>query len=215
MEKRRAGTAYVALPDSEQGPGVLVLHAWWGLTPAVKHLCDRLAEEGFVALAPDLFDGAVAETIADGERLLAEADADAMAHLTRSGLAVLRGLPATPDLPVGVMGLSMGGSLALWLAARTGDEVAATVSFYGGQEIDMADATSAFLGHYADVDAYVDDDGLALLEAELHLDGLAVEFHRYEGTSHWFFEPDRPEHHPEAAALAWERTLTFLRAHLA
>jgi carboxymethylenebutenolidase len=215
MDQRRAGTGYLALPDGDRGPGVLVLHAWWGLTPAVRALCDRLAEEGFVALAPDLFGGEVADTAEAGQELLAQADADEMAHLTRSSLSTLRQLPATPDdAPVGVLGLSMGGSLALWLAARTADAVAATVSFYGGQEIDMADATSAFLGHYADDDPYVDDDGLALLEAELHLDGLPVEFHRYPGTTHWFFEDDRPEHDPEAAALAWQRTLAFLRAHL-
>ncbi len=215
MDQRRAGTAYLALPDGDEGPGVLVLHAWWGLTPFVKDLCDRLADEGFVALAPDLFGGEVAHAVEAGERLLAEADADALAHLTRSSLTTLRSLPATLGRRVGVLGLSMGGSLALWLAARTVEEVAATGSFYGGQEIDMADATSAFLGHYAASDPYVDDDGLALLEAELHLDRLTVEFHRYEGTTHWFFESDRPEHHPEAAALAWDRTLTFLRAHLA
>jgi len=214
MDQRRAGTAYLALPDGDQGPGVLVLHAWWGLTPFVRALCDRLAEAGFVALAPDLFGGEVADSPEAGQALLADADADAMAHLTRSSLATLRSLPATPDGPIGVVGLSMGGSLALWLAARTADDVAATVSFYGGQEIDMGDATSAFLGHYADDDPYVDDDGLALLEAELHLDGLAVEFHRYADTTHWFFEDDRPEHHPEAATLAWERTLAFLRARL-
>jgi carboxymethylenebutenolidase len=214
MDQQRAGTAYLALPEGDEGPGVLVLHAWWGLTPFVKGLCDRLAAEGFVALAPDLFAGALADTAEAGQALLAEANPDALVHLTRSSLVTLRSLPATPDAPVGVLGLSMGGSLALWLAARTPDDVAATVTFYGGQEIDMADATSAFLGHYAHDDPYVDDDGLALLEAELHLDGLTVEFHRYDGTTHWFFETDRPEHHPEAAALAWDRTLAFLRTHL-
>ena len=57
-------------------------------------------------------------------------------------------------------------------------------------------------------------DGLVLLESELHLDGLDVEFHRYPGTRHWFAEPDRPEHDPAAADLAWQRTLTFLGQHL-
>ena len=77
----------------------------------------------------------------------------------------------------------MGASMALWLAARVPDAVAATAVFYGGQDIDMVDARSAFLGHYAEVDPYVDEDGLVLLESELHLDGLDVEFHRYPGTA--------------------------------
>ena len=88
----------------------------------------------------------------------------------------------------------MGASMALWLAARVPDDVAATAVYYGGQDIDMEDARCAFLGHYAETDPYVDEDGLVLLESELHLDGLEVEFHRYPGTSHWFAEPDRPEH---------------------
>jgi carboxymethylenebutenolidase len=108
----------------------------------------------------------------------------------------------------------MGASLALWLAARVPAGVAATAVYYGCQDIDMADARSAFLGHFAEVDPYVDEDGLVLLESELHLDGHDVEFHRYPGTRHWFAEPDRPEHDPAAAALAWDRTLTFFRARL-
>jgi carboxymethylenebutenolidase len=120
----------------------------------------------------------------------------------------------TPDGPVGLLGWSMGASMALWLAARVPDDVAATTVYYGGQDIDMEDARCAFLGHYAETDAYVDEDGLVLLESELHLDGLEVEFHRYPGTSHWFAEPDRPEHDEAAAKLAWDRTLDFFETYL-
>ena len=113
---------------------------------------------------------------------------------------------------MGLLGWSMGASMALWLAARVPDDVAATAVYYGGQDIDMEDARSAFLGHYAETDPYVDEDGLVLLESELHLDGMEVEFHRYPGTRHWFAEPDRPEHDPHAAALAWDRTLDFFES---
>ena len=214
MDPRRAGTGYLVLPEGDQGPGVLVLHAWWGLTQAVKDTCDQLAEAGFVALAPDLFDGVVVTTIDDAEAHLAEVDANELAHRTRSSLQTLRDLPATKDQPLGLLGYSMGASMALWLAARVPEAMAGTVVYYGGQDIDMADATCAFLGHYVDDDPYVDDDELALLEAELHLDELPVEVHRYPGAQHWFAEPDRPEHDHAAAALAWDRTLAFLRTHL-
>jgi carboxymethylenebutenolidase len=214
MDTPPAGTGYLALPTSERGPGVLVLHAWWGLTAEVRRVCDRLADEGYVALAPDLFGGVVATEIGEAEAQLETANADEIAHLTRSGLHTLRSLPGTLEGPVGVLGWSMGGSMALWLAARVPDAVAATVTYYGDQDIDMAAAQCAFLGHFAEVDAYVDDDTLVLLESELHLNGQQVEFHRYEGTTHWFAEEDRPEHHPDAAALAWQRTLAFLAQHL-
>jgi len=214
MDAQHAGTAYLALPEAPSGPGILVLHAWWGLTAHVRGVCDLLAAEGYVALAPDLFGSRVASEVADAEQQLAKADANELAHLTRSSLQTLRSLPATAERPVGLLGWSMGASMALWLATRVPDVVAATAVYYGGQDIDMADATSAFLGHYAEHDPYVDEDGLVLLESELHLDGLEVEFHRYPGTHHWFAEDDRPEHDPVATALAWDRTLAFFKAKL-
>ncbi|MDP1821207.1 MAG: dienelactone hydrolase family protein [Acidimicrobiales bacterium] len=214
MDQRRAGTGYLALPETGGGPGILVLHAWWGLKPFFRELCDRLAAEGFVALAPDLFDGQVTDSVEDAARLLEEADPNELAHLTRSSLRTLRNLPATPAAPVGVLGFSMGASLGLWLSVRVPEGVAATTAFYGGQDIDFAGSTSAYLGHYAEEDPFVDEDGLVLLEADLHLLGLETSFHRYPGTAHWFFEDDRPEHDPAAAQLAWDRTLAFFREHL-
>lgn len=214
MDPQRAGTAYLALPEGDAGPGVLVLHAWWGLTDHVRDVCDALAAEGFVALAPDLFAGRVATEVDEAEQGLAEANADELAHLTRSSLQTLRDLPATGDRPVGILGYSMGASMAFWLTARVPDDVGATAAFYGSQAIDMADARAAFLGHFAEDDPYVDDDELTLLEAELHLDERVVTFHHYPGTQHWFAEPDRPEHDPIAAQLAWDRTMAFFFQHL-
>lgn len=214
MDSQHAGPGYLVLPESGEGPGILVLHAWWGLTPFFKDVCERLADEGFVALAPDLLAGHVATTVEDAEQHLADANPNEIAHLTRSSLHALRHLPMTPDGPVGVIGFSMGASMALWLSARVPDDVAATAVFYGAQDIDFAAARSAYLGHFAESDAYVDDDDVALLEAELRLDELDVTFHRYPGTQHWFFEQDRPEHDADASALAWARTLEFLRHHL-
>jgi carboxymethylenebutenolidase len=215
MSPRRAGSGYLVLPEGHRsGPGVLVLHAWWGLTPFFKQVCDRLADEGFVALAPDLMDGETTDDPTEAQAMLAEADMDATLHLVRSSLFTLRGLPATPDAPVGVLGFSMGASWALWLASRIPDLVGATVTFYGAQNIDMAPSTSAFLGHYAARDDYVADDELTLLEAELRLLEKDVTFHRYPDTAHWFFESDRPAYDEAAAVLAWDRTVAFLHEHL-
>lgn len=214
MDPKRAGTGYLAIPESGSGPGILVLHAWWGLNTFFKELCDRLSAEGFVALAPDLLGGQVATTVEAAEAQLEVANPDELAHLTRSSLSTLRGMPITPDGPVGVLGFSMGASMALWLSARVPDDVAATAVFYGAQDIDFLGARSAYLGHFADVDPFVEDDSRVLLEADLHLLELDTTFHDYPGTSHWFFEADRPEFDPDAAELAWERTLTFFRRHL-
>ena len=211
---RSAGTGYVIVPDEGSGPGILVLHAWWGLTPFFKSLCDRLADNGFVALAPDLYGGKTTRDPAEAEALLAEADMDATLRLVRSSVYALQGMPATPDAPVGVLGFSMGASWALWLASRVAEQVAATAICYGSQNIDMAPARSAFLGHFAEQDPWVDDDELTLLESDLHVLDKDVTFHRYPGTGHWFFESDQPAYDEAAAVLAWDRTLAFFRDRL-
>jgi carboxymethylenebutenolidase len=214
VSSRSAGSGYVVVPDGGSGPGVLVLHAWWGLTPFFKGVCERLADAGFVALAPDLYGGRTTDDPDEAKALLAEADMDATLRLVRSSVYALRGMPATPDAPVGVLGFSMGASWALWLASRVPDLVGATVVFYGSQNIDMAPARSPFLGHFAETDAFVDDDELTLLEADLRLLDKDVTFHRYPGAGHWFFESDRPAYDEAAAKLAWDRTIDFLRDHL-
>lgn len=214
MDERSAGTGYLALPDAGTGRGVLLLHGWWGLTPFFKRVADRLAEAGFVVVAPDLFDGATADTVDDAQRLLAEADPNALAHLVRSGLHHLRSLPVTLGGPCGVVGFAMGGSMAVWLSAREPDGVAATVAFYGTQDIDLSHATSAYLGHFAATDEYISEDDLVFFESSLFLEGHQPDVHRYPGTRQWFFEEDRAEHDPAAAALAWGRTVAFLREHL-
>lgn len=214
--RRSAGTGYVVVPDAGTGPGVLVLHGWWGLTPFFRRVCDRLADEGFVALAPDLHgEGRTADTPDEAEALLASTDPNRTAHLALSSLAALRGMPATTARPVGLLGFSMGASWAMWLSARMASEVDAVAIFYGTQDIDFIDSRSAYLGHFAEHDELVDDNDRAEMEAHLKLLGRPVEFHDYPGTGHWFFEDDRPAAHvPAAAELACDRTVTFLHQRL-
>jgi carboxymethylenebutenolidase len=214
MAAPSAGSAYLSMPPGGEGPGVLVLHAWWGLTPFFKQVCDRLADEGFVGLAPDLYGGKTTSDPAEAEALLAGADMDAMLDLVRSSALTLRAMPATPDSPIGTLGFSMGASWAFWLASRVPEAVRATVAFYGTQSVDMTPATSAFLGHFAEDDPWVDDDERTLLEADLHVLDKDVTFHDYPGTGHWFFEEDQPAYDEAAARLAWDRTLAFLSSRL-
>ena len=202
----------MVVPDSGHGPGVLLLHAWWGLTAFFRDLADRLADEGFTVLAPDLHgDDRTADTPDEAEALLASTDTNRTAHLVVSSLSALRSMPATPEGPLGIVGFSMGASWALWAATRFPDDVAAVSTFYGSQDIDFRDARARFQGHFAEHDEFVSDDDRAYLEAQLRLSGHDVEFHDYPGTGHWFVESDRPAAHvPEAAALAWDRTVAFL-----
>ncbi len=214
--KRNAGTGYVVAPDTGHGPGVLVLHAWWGLTPFFRRVCDRLADEGFVALAPDLHgDGRTAERPDEAEALLASTDPNRTAGLVLASVGALRSMPATGDGPVGVLGFSMGASWAMWLSARAAEDVAAVCIYYGTQDIDFVDTRAAYLGHFAEHDEFVTDDQRAEMEAHLKLLGRDVEFHDYPGTGHWFFEEDRAAaYSPSAAARSWDRTVAFLHREL-
>lgn len=205
---------FLAIPSSGAGPGVLVLHAWWGLNDTIKGFCTQLAEAGFVAFAPDLYHGKVADTIADAELLGRTLDAQ---HLqARAEIAAAtrflneRAEPA--DSGLAVMGFSLGAYYALELAAADPEHIRSVVLFYGTGDGDYSRSKAAYLGHFAETDAYEPQANLDGLEESLRQAGRPVTLHLYTGTGHWFMEPDRVQaYHPAAARRAWERTLAFLK----
>ena len=204
--------AYADAPKSGSGPGVLVLHSWWGLTDAIKDRCNQLADLGFCALAPDMFDGALASDVDHGRALLREADANHLALSVKSCADALRHMPASDDGPIMVVGFSMGASLGLWLSEREPDGVDAVVGHYGTQGIDFTATRSRYQLHMTIDDPLIDADELALMEASLRLADRPVEIHTYEGVGHNFAEPDAPGYDARAAEQAWGRTIEFLSA---
>jgi len=210
--------AYLATPESRRGPGVLVLHAWWGLTPVFTDVCDRLALEGFVALAPSLYpDGQTTASIAEAEALIAAHDREpAVAEgIMLAATEHLRDLPAVTNAQLGVIGFSMGAYWALHLSQIRPDEVAAVVAVYGTGGGDYSSARAAYLGHYAEQDDFEPLEDVQALEARIRAAGREVTFYVYPDTGHWFVEANRPDAYNAAAAeLVWERTFAFLQAHL-
>ena len=209
--------AYLAAPESGAGPGVLVLHAWWGLTSVFTDVCDRLAAAGYVALAPSLFPGgATAATIAEAEVLRDAHDEAAVAEpVVQAAAAQLRGLPAVTGAQIGVIGFSLGAYWALHLSQVRPDDVSAVVVMYGTDDGDYRTARAAYLGHFAEHDDFEPLEAVRALEARIRAAGREAAFHVYPGTSHWFVEPNRPEYDAAAAGLVWERSLAFLNARLA
>jgi carboxymethylenebutenolidase len=201
--------AYLA-SSSNGGPGVLVLPSWFGLKPYFKHVCDRLADEGYTALGLDYYQGRVGHTVDEAKVLQeeAESDTEAMGALVKAAKDHLVSLRAGE--PIGLVGFSMGTDWALITAAKEAD-VAATVLFYGGWTPDFSKMRSKVLGHYAETDEWVPFDRAKEMEQEMKAAGVDVTLHFYPGTAHWFMEEDRPEYDPAAASLAWERTLDFLK----
>ena len=211
----RTGTGYLAIPERGYGPGVLVLHAWWGLKPFFKQLCDRLAAEGFVALAPDLYQGRIAATIEEAHALLEQRDFELMRATATGALAHLRGHPATRGLAAGVLGFSLGGAWAIFLASVVPQDIAAAVIFYGTEGANFGASRAAYLGHFAENDEWEPLDGVHQMEAEMRAAGRDVTIYVYPDVKHWFFAADRPEYNPKVAELAWRRTLEFLNQELA
>jgi carboxymethylenebutenolidase len=209
-----SGAAYLVQPDAGPGPGVLVLHSWWGLTRTVKDTVERLADAGFTTMAPDLCDGEVPDDPESAQRLLVESDPNLTARLVVDSILALRSRSADPTAPVAIVGYSMGASWALWAATRLPQSVRAVVAYSGAQNIDFDGLLAPVLGHFADADPLVSEDELVEMQARLLLSDKHVEVQRYPGTGHWFAEPGVVTHHdPEAAALAWQRTLDFLAEH--
>lgn len=211
--------AYLAVPNGGSGLGVLVLHAWWGLTPDFTDVCDRLAAAGFVALAPDLYaDGATATTIAEAE-VLRDAQEDAASEVKSIVLDAadqLREMPAVTGDQIGVIGFSLGAYWALLLSQERPDDVSAVVTVYGTDDGDYESARAAYLGHFAENDDYEPLQAVHALEAKIRAAGREAVFHVYPGTGHWFVEPSQPDAYDAGAAeMVWERTLAFLKAQLA
>lgn len=213
--KDQSVDAYLAPAENKSAPGVLVLHAWWGLNDFMRGFCDRLAAEGFTALAPDLYHGGTARAIAEAKTLRNTMD---------RALAEQEILAAADDLirstggaapSIGLVGFSLGAFLGMGALEKRPADFGAVVLFYGGRRAKLNKTRAAFLAHFAENDPYVSDRDKQALVENTQQAGLDAEIYEYPGTGHWFFETDRTDAYNAAAAdLAWQRTLTFLRGRL-
>jgi carboxymethylenebutenolidase len=206
--------AYRATPESGEGPGLLLLHAWWGLNETIRSFADAFADAGFVVIAPDLYRGVVVDTIEAAQKQSEAQSAVVRMRVVTAALDRLREEPGVAPASLGVIGFSLG---AFYAMEATADDasIVATVLVYGtGRERDWSASRASFQGHFAADDPFESPESIAALEAALRAGGRGVEFHTYPGTGHWFMEPDRDAFNQEAAALAWSRIVAFLRAQL-
>ena len=205
---------YLVIPKAGAGSGLLILHSWWGLNAFFRDLCQRFSHEGFVALAPDLYGGKVAKTISEAKHLRATATASRKEPAYKYLVRMIRFLSAHEAVQapeIAVVGFSMGGHWACWLAQRPELPIVATTTFYAARNGDYSKSASSFLGHFAETDEWVSTAGVRRLRSSLERAGREFTFYTYPGTSHWFFEKDRAEaFNPAASKLAWERTIDFM-----
>jgi carboxymethylenebutenolidase len=211
---------YLALPPSGSGPGVIVIQEWWGLTDHIADVTDRLAAEGFVALAPDLYGGRTAHDADEAGQLMSELPVDRSAQELGGAVDFLLSHEAVTSSKVGAVGFCMGGGFVLLLAAQQGDRIGAAVPFYGvGPAVPDAYAgiTAPVQGHYGERDDfYPATDARAQAEQIAKESGAPVEFHFYDAGH--AFHNDRNALGTYSAAdaeTAWNRTVAFLKENLA
>lgn len=212
----RTGHGYLALPAAGKGPGVIVIQEWWGLVDHIKDVCDRLADLGFVALAPDLYGGWIAHDGDEAGEMMQNLPAEEGARQLAGAVDWLLARDEVTSQTVGAIGFCMGGGFVLALAAQQGDKVSAAVPFYGvGQGVpgDFSGVTAAVQGHYAEQDDSFPVEDAREQEQQIREESGADVTYFYYDAPHAFHNDENPQgnHRPEAAALAWDRAVSFLK----
>ncbi len=225
MTRRQAAggdfDAYLAPAQPAPGPGILLLHAWWGLNETMRDLADRLAADSFTVLAPDLFDGTVLRTVEEADKHVGEveANADRLFARVNAGLDHLLADTSVVGHRAAVIGFSFGAYYGTRLAEER-PEAAVLVTYYGGMGTELPGDPDkgthpAFLGHFAADDPYEDHTAeVPGFSKRLAAEEGGSAAHLYEGTHHWFAEADRPEYNEAASELAYRRTVEFIHANL-
>jgi carboxymethylenebutenolidase len=164
-------------------------------------------------VAPDLYRGEVTASIDEADRLSSAIDQDAVNAIALAAIDRLAEREGA-GTRIGTVGFSFGAAWAVWTAGRR-DQVGASVVYYGSVTgPTLAAGRSAVVGHFAEEDPYETAENVAAFEQGLRDAGREVTIHRYPGTGHWFAEPSRDAYRPEAAELAFDRTVEFLRREL-
>jgi carboxymethylenebutenolidase len=208
----------LALPEYPIGLGVIVIQEWWGLVPHIKSVADRFAAVGFVALAPDIYNGKTTTSPDEAGRMLMALNIEQAAKDLESAIDYLLQRPEVKHKKLGVVGFCMGGQLAL-LAGTVSQQIGAVVDLYGIHPkvaLDFSKLTAPVLGIFGEQDQSVPPAAVHQLATQIQQAGGSIETHSYPDATHAFFNDTRPEvYNPAAAEDAWQRTLTFLQRQLA
>jgi carboxymethylenebutenolidase len=207
----------IAEPSGSGKTGaVVLLQEWWGINDHVRSLVDRLAAEGFVVVAPDLYHGKIAKDAGEAGKLMTELDKARAVQEIGAAVQYLREHPRSSG-KIGVTGFCMGGALTFSSAARI-PGLAAAVAFYGlpGDGIDWSSVTAPLQAHFARKDQWATVDGAEKIKKAIEAAGkTTMELHTYD-TDHAFVNDTRPEVYDEKSAeLAWSRMVDFFKKHLA
>lgn len=209
-------TGYLAKGDFEgESPGIIVIHEWWGLNDNIRAMADKLAGEGYTALAVDLYEGSVAET-PDSAKVFAGSvqEKQAIENLTQA-YSYLENRESVTS--IGSIGWCFGGGWSLKTALAYPEKIDATVIYYGQLVTDprqLKDLEMPVLGIFGAEDEGIPVDQVKEFESALNEVDVENSIHIYEGAGHAFANPSGERYQQEAAEDAWQKTINFLNTHL-
>jgi carboxymethylenebutenolidase len=218
----RAGepiTGYLAHPKGETDdlPAILVVHEWWGLNDNIRAMTRRLAGEGYMALAVDMYDGEVAETPEAARKIMSKVMRNKEGALTNISAARRWLEREHSPTKMGIIGWCFGGGWALRGALNMKDNVDAVVMYYGEvitDESQLADLDAPLLGIFGAEDQGIPPENVREFEASLDELDKPADINIYEGAGHAFANPSGQNYDKEAAEKAWAKTTAFFERHL-
>lgn len=208
--------AYLSLPPGEGPfPGIVVIHEWWGLNDHIKHWADRLAADGYAAIAVDLYGGTVATTSDEANAAMLAVDETRALEVLHAAFDFL-GEDARVMAPRrGCVGWCFGGGWSLRLAL-TEPDLDAAVIYYGRLVDDPAELGkihAAVCGIFGNLDQGIPPEAVSGFEKGLEAAHVTHEIHRYDA-NHAFANPSGARYEPEAAEAAWSVVREFLARNL-
>ena len=214
----RATRGYLAQPEGDPpAPGVVVIQEWWGLNDHMRDIADRLAVEGFVALAPDLYYGQTADEPDEARKLAMALEYPDALRVIQTAVDHLIARDDVAPKRVGLVGFCMGGGLA-WHGAAQLAGIGASVPCYGGGPEMSAEAaariTAPVLAIYGEADRGVSPEVARQRAALMDAAGVTNEMIIYPGAQHAFMNDRRPVYDPVAAEDAWRRIVAFFHETL-
>jgi carboxymethylenebutenolidase len=206
-----------AEPDgSGKAPAIVIVQEWHGISAHISGLVDRFAAEGFLAIAPDLYHGKLAKDDAEAGKLMGALDKPKAVKEVVDAIAFARTLPRSNG-KVALTGFCLGGALTFAAAAQD-EQLSAALPFYGlpSVPVDWTKVRAPIQAHFAKVDDWATVSGAEEIQRAIAKAGrTTMELHVYDAGHAFMRETDPRKYDAPAAKLAWERSLAFLRKHLA
>jgi len=206
--------AYRADPTGTPKGGMVVIQEIFGVNQHIRAVCDAVAKEGYVAVAPALFDrtapnfecGYTPDEIAEARKYIANPDWDAMLRDTDAAIQEIKGVG-----PVGIMGFCLGGTMSFLAATRLAG-LKAAVCYYGGGIVRFADETPKCPTqmHFGEHDHSIPMSDVEIIKQKRP----DCEIYVYNDAGHGFHCDERASFHEESASVAWQRTMAFLEKNM-